>query len=368
MSSTEQAFVSAFARRNRNVDKPVESVARSSSGSSDRQGRAGAETRVVESTNVWVDPVADQVVRADAADNAVAKPHFEPERTKVDVDVARDVAALLASIQTIDTIQGTMPSSSTLQWVQATGIVTADEFVSTPSPEVAKSAAPVIAPIATNAHRPVANFQAAWEVDVFDVPKTVADLFFSEHLFQDLSDRMSDAVRGGMRTMLVTSAKPGEGRSSVAIGIALAAGSAGIRVALVDADLDEPTLADDLRLELEHGWLDTFRNGMSIKEIAVHAVEDAVTLIPLVGCDSSHPASADEVAQLIETLRDRFDLVVIDGPSGNSANLQPFAASMDSAIIVRDVKRTQARTVEDFANWLSRSGVQGVGLVENFAN
>ncbi|MGI9473985.1 MAG: cellulose synthase operon protein YhjQ/BcsQ [Rubripirellula sp.] len=211
-----------------------------------------------------------------------------------------------------------------------------------------------------------APFQAVWEVDVFDVPTPVADLFFEGTLFQQIAERMSEAVGSGLSSVLVTSTKAGEGRSSVAIGIAMAAAAAGIRVALVDADTDDPTLADDLRLDLQYGWVDTVRGGLPIKEVAVHAVEDGVTLIPLMPPSGRNAATAFEVVQLVELLKNKFELVIIDGPTAQSAHLHQCASIVDSAIIVRDLVRTDTLAINEFSYRLRESGVQGVGVVENF--
>ncbi len=225
-----------------------------------------------------------------------------------------------------------------------------------------------IDPPAARTNEPHSFFpiQAVWEVDVFDVPATVADLFFEGSLFQQIAQRMSDAVSSGLNSILVTSTKAGEGRSSVAIGLAMAAAAAGIRVALVDADTEDPTLADDLRLDLEYGWVDTVRGGLPIKEVAVHAVEDGVTLIPLMPPRGRTAATAFEVVQLAELLKTNFELVVIDGPAGNSPNIHQCASVADSAIIVRDASRTDTLAINEFSYRLRESGVQGVGIVENF--
>ncbi|MGB7325967.1 MAG: P-loop NTPase [Rubripirellula sp.] len=418
MSLTDQAFVKAFARRNRHSDKSSKTVTETKPAPIDEMT---LDQRVADTASMWIDPSEGVVARGDSAQAEIPRPHIEPAAntarpapakpaTAVDeapaptvarqetarqettrqettrkentaplsseTDTVDDIARLVASLQQIHTTYGSIDTSSDLAWDE-----TVDLQVSEPvAPKAAQVASPTlpeesehaVAPEPSQqldtppAKRVATPFQAAWEVDVFDVPKTVADLFFNESLFQDLTDRMGEAVHAGLRTMLVTSVNKGEGRSSVAIGMAMAAAASGARVALLDADIDDPTLADDLRLELEHGWLDTLRSGLSVKEVAVYAVEDAVTLIPLVGVNPQRPATADEVAQLVESLRERFDLVVIDGPAGDSVSLQPFATSIDSAIIVRDSLRTTSDDVESFASWLTRSGVQGVGMVENF--
>ncbi len=391
MSSTDQAFVKAFARRNRNSDHSVKVVTEVTPLPDDEMT---LDQKVADSATMWIDSSEGTVARGDAAHHGVSRPNVEPAKsdppvemcdpapmsdpapqveqieqpslTTSETETVDDIARLVASLQQVHNAFGSIDASSNSSHADVTSDMawneTAQELINDldslepfaePKPRQAVDEAPV-------------PFQAAWEVDVFDVPKTVADLFFGENLFQNLSDRMREAIDGGLRTMLITSVNTGEGRSSVAIGMAMSAAASGARVALLDADLDDPTLADDLRLDLEYGWLDTLRSGLSVKEVAVYAVEDAVTLIPLVGVDRKHAATADEVTQVIESLRQRFDLIVIDGPAGNSPSLQPFAATIDSAIIVRDSQRTPPKDVEDFAKRLTQAGVQGVGMVENF--
>ena len=244
-----------------------------------------------------------------------------------------------------------------------------DSVASTAAPSVEDPQEhPVYLPTEEESREPltIAPFQAVWEVDVFDVPTPVADLFFEGTLFQQIAERMSEAVGSGLSSVLVTSTKAGEGRSSVAIGIAMAAAATGIRVALVDADTDDPTLADDLRLELQYGWVDTVRGGLPIKEVAVHAVEDGVTLIPLMPPSGRNAATAFEVVQLVELLKDKFELVIIDGPTAQSAHIHQCASIVDSAIIVRDMARTDTLAINEFSYRLRESGVLGVGVVENF--
>lgn len=209
-------------------------------------------------------------------------------------------------------------------------------------------------------------FQAVWEVDVLDVPTVVADLFFEGALFQQIAERMSDAIMSGLHSVIVTSIQGGEGRSSVAIGLAMAAAASGRSVALVDANVECPKLGDELRLDLQYGWVDTIRAGLPIKEIAVHAVEDGVTLIPLMPPKGKNAATGHEVVQLLELLKDKFELIIVDGPTAQSTQIHHCASAVDSAIIVRDMQRTDTAAINEFSYRLRESGAQGVGVVENF--
>ena len=209
--------------------------------------------------------------------------------------------------------------------------------------------------------------QPAWLVDVFDVPSAVSELFFAANVWDDVGGRFASAVRGGLRSMLVTSTESGEGRSTTAIGLGLAIAAQGLKVALVDVDSSSPSLADDLRLDLEFGWVEALRGGLPIDEVAVHASEDQLTLIPQLPPTAAvaAPTSA-EVIQLLEMLDGRYDLLLLDGPAATSEAVYRLAPTVDSAVIVRDVTRVGGDAVNSLAYRLKESGVKGVGVVENF--
>lgn len=210
-----------------------------------------------------------------------------------------------------------------------------------------------------------AAFPAVWEVDHFDMPAIVTDLFLGGFVADDLAQRMSTAVDQGLRSVLVSSVRPGEGRSTVAIGIAMSIAAVGYRVALVDADGANPTLADDLRLDIEYGWVDAQRGGLPIEEVAVRSLGDGVTLIPLMPPNGDTSATADEISELIEPLKRCFDLVVIDGPAGASP-VSTGTRAFDTTLVVRDVTSTDGAEIEELSKQLRGRGVQGVGVIENF--
>jgi Mrp family chromosome partitioning ATPase len=87
-------------------------------------------------------------------------------------------------------------------------------------------------------------------------------------------------------------------------------------------------------------------------------------LIPLLpGADELSPASS-ELEQVVERLKQSFDLVIIDCGTAALAT----AGLCDSALIVRDVSRTDESEVETLVNDLRRNGLTGVGIVENFCH
>lgn len=206
---------------------------------------------------------------------------------------------------------------------------------------------------------------AAWEVDAFEIPHSVSELFFDEDFFRSIAEHMGQSIQEGLRSVLVTSVTAGEGRSTVAIGTAIAAAASGARIALVDVDVDSPGQADHLRLEIEMDWVDAVRNGEPLENAAIASIEDGVTLLPL-SDEQTAPVTPADFEQLIDRLQGCFDLVMFDGSMIRSWSAQQIAAAVDSSLIVRDVRSTSKSDIAIAANALRKKGVRGIGVVDNF--
>ncbi len=328
MSTTGQAFVKAFARREKPASQHSSKFAgMAATGLAADSISVARTSSQADSTRSRVLPSeGDPFIRVDIPDStALPQPSSHPVINRQPVDVA--------AMQHMHT---------------AYEPPTFDQRTD----EVASEASPLI---------------ASWEIDVFDVPQTVADLFFEEGLFNDLADRMQEANQGGLQTMLVTSLLVGEGRTTVAIGIAMTAAASGMKVALIDANFQHPTLADDFRLDLDFGWIDHIRDRVPLGETAVHAVEDNVTLFPLLAGRSTHQATAQECRDLVARLRSHFDLILIDGDIVDDLRSDLLSAEIESAIIVYDPNQSSEQAVMGKARALQSQGVSGIGCVENFA-
>jgi Mrp family chromosome partitioning ATPase len=224
-------------------------------------------------------------------------------------------------------------------------------------------------------------FTAVWEVDGFEFSDTVIALFGDVSLIKSIGFPLDRAVSEGLQTLLITSIEQGAGRTTVATGIAIAAATAGLRVALVDATMATApvsetqigsSLADALNLEIQYGWIEAVRGGISIAETAIHSIEDQLTVLPLVVPMAGLPPTSDEFARVVETLRQSFDLIVIDGPPCTEAAFRPLvshrpgAPSIDAAILVQDMRQASADQANRVMETLRRDGITGLGMVQNF--
>ncbi|MBW4578162.1 MAG: polysaccharide biosynthesis tyrosine autokinase [Tildeniella nuda ZEHNDER 1965/U140] len=125
----------------------------------------------------------------------------------------------------------------------------------------------------------------------------------------------------GLRSLVVTSALAGEGKSTIALGLAISAARLHQRVLLVDADLRRPSLHQQLDLPNDYG-LSTlltrqtpFRSHGDLQPL--HHYTDIPLSILTSGPMPADPAqllSAERMGDLMQALEQAYDLIIIDAP------------------------------------------------------
>lgn len=118
------------------------------------------------------------------------------------------------------------------------------------------------------------------------------------------------------RSILVTSTQASEGKSTTSVAVATGFAKLGKRVALVDADLRRPSLHRMLEGAPEHGLSDLLIGQRSVLDVATPIADEGFWLIasgPLPPNPTDLLSSA-RLGEVIRSLEDSFDLVVVDGP------------------------------------------------------
>lgn len=129
------------------------------------------------------------------------------------------------------------------------------------------------------------------------------------------------------RRLLVTSAAPSEGKTTVAVSIAISLAQGGQKVCIVDCDLRRPRLHRIFDRAGDIGLMNAILGEVTVDDIAKPTVVPNLYSVP---CGPIPPNSADVVASekfkhLLDELSLRFDRVVLDSP--------PVIAVTDSAIV-----------------------------------
>jgi succinoglycan biosynthesis transport protein ExoP len=161
------------------------------------------------------------------------------------------------------------------------------------------------------------------------------------------------------RLLLVTSPNRGDGKSTVAANLAIAAAHAGRRTLLLDADFRRPIqhLVFDVQGNL--GVADVVLDGFGIDQVVRPTDVRGLFLLPA-GALAGNPVEligGRPFAELLAGLEERFDLVVIDAPPLlATGDARVLAAHADGAIVVLRAERSTRQAAR-----LACERVLGVG-------
>ena len=142
---------------------------------------------------------------------------------------------------------------------------------------------------------------------------------------------------GAYRSIAITSAAGGDGKSTTAANLAVVAAQAGRRVCLVDADLRRPILHEVFGLSNVDGLAAALEHGTPLHAVAQPSdIENLSVVVAGRGADEAFhdlvtPRRLDRVLRASEA---EFDLVIFDSPPVMVADALEVAAVCDGVILV----------------------------------
>jgi len=172
------------------------------------------------------------------------------------------------------------------------------------------------------------------------------------------------------KAFVVTSSVPGEGKSTTSVNIASVIAASGSRVCLVEADLRKPSLAGYLDLEDGVGFTTVLAGQASLDDAIQRWGADGLDVL-LSGAVPPNPSEllgSGRSLALLEALRSRYDVVIIDSPP-----LMPvtdaaiLAQHFGGAILVVGCGRVEVRELRRSIDALEASGSAILGAVANLA-
>ena len=171
------------------------------------------------------------------------------------------------------------------------------------------------------------------------------------------------------QVVLVTSANVSEGKSTTAANYALALADAGKTVALVDSDMRRPSLHLPFKLGNSVGLSSALLMDASLDGDTLHATSRRGLFLMTSGPLPPNPAELldwqgfDEV---LEGLKDIFDVVVLDSPPVLAvADARILASKSDATILVVDSGRTRTAAVRRALQALANANANVLGVVLN---
>ena len=176
-----------------------------------------------------------------------------------------------------------------------------------------------------------------------------------------------------LKTLLVTSTMPGEGKSWVSSNLAITFAQAGKRVALVDADMRKGRLHTVENIPGLSNYLSGIDEvGKTNKEGIVHYVKPTtIDNLFLITCGNIPPNPSELLASektlaMIDKLKDIFDIVILDGTPGLIVtDALILSRIVDSTIIVTSHKSTKKDSLEKVKKDIENVGGKIAGVVIN---
>lgn len=183
---------------------------------------------------------------------------------------------------------------------------------------------------------------------------------------------MKEMEQNNYKTLMVTSSVPGEGKTTIAVNLAIAIAKQGKKVILVDADPRNPSVTEVMRT-IKHGntcLRDVLKKAVSLDDALTDVTVENGQLKVLFG-DKPRPQDAKLLGTkgmqaLLKELSEKADIVILDtAPSELLADAPALAKYMDAALYVVKCDYAKVRQIRAGIQALDMSGVNILGFAFN---
>ncbi|MGH9720014.1 MAG: GumC family protein [Bryobacteraceae bacterium] len=174
-----------------------------------------------------------------------------------------------------------------------------------------------------------------------------------------------------LRSLLITSACPGEGKSTIAMQLAIAHAGQNRKTLLIDGDLRRPSVHRKFGISAAQGLSNVVLSDVAWQDVLVkqeqHPELDILTAGPVTRRSSDLLERC--LLQILEEASLTYDLVILDGPPllGFAESLH-MATAVDGVVVIGRAGQTSRQAVGSALGTLTRLRANVVGLVLNGVN
>lgn len=176
------------------------------------------------------------------------------------------------------------------------------------------------------------------------------------------------AVDEEVRSIMVTSTGPGEGKSTTAANLAVVFAQQGKRVLLIDADLRKPTVHYTFRVQNIHGLTSVLLKNNSLQEAVTMSEVDQLDILTS-GPIPPNPAellSSRSMEELLKEAHSLYDIIIVDSPPLLAvADAQILANHVDASIMVVASGKTEREAAIKGKEALAAAKSKLLGVVLN---
>lgn len=172
-----------------------------------------------------------------------------------------------------------------------------------------------------------------------------------------------------LKVITLTSAQPGEGKSTTSTNLAISFAKAGFRTLLIDADTRNSVMSGTFKSNERYQGLTSFLSGNAeLSDVICDTSIDNLMILPA-GQVPPNPTSLiqnDNFKSMIETVRGLYDYVIIDTPPlGLVIDAAILAHHSDASLLVVKAGADKRRTITKLKEQLEQSGSVFLGVILN---
>ena len=172
-----------------------------------------------------------------------------------------------------------------------------------------------------------------------------------------------------IRSIVISSALPGDGKSTVASNLAQVATAMGQRVLVVDVDLRKPQVHDRMQVSNECGLSNLIANDLPLK-LAVQQPNPSQMLFVLtagqIPPDPTKLLASKKMQTLMDTFERCFDLVIYDAPPATGlADVSLIGQQTDGLVLITRMGKTDRTVLSQTVETLKLAQITTLGIVAN---
>ena len=172
----------------------------------------------------------------------------------------------------------------------------------------------------------------------------------------------------GARVIVITSGKGGVGKTTTTANIGAALADKGYKVLLIDTDIGLRNLDVVMGLEnrIVYDLIDVIEGRCRISQALIKDKRcQNLVLLPAAQIRDKNDVSTEQMKELIYSLKESFDYILIDCPAGIEQGFKNAIAAADEAIVVTTPEVSATRDADRIIGLLEAAGIKNPRLVIN---
>lgn len=169
------------------------------------------------------------------------------------------------------------------------------------------------------------------------------------------------------KTILITSPMQGNGKTTIAVNLAISLAMSGQKTILVDSDLRRPAVHAAFGVDKSPGLSDIIRSKKKPAEVVRSMDGTRVDVITAgnVPSNVTEVVGSKRIAEILGGLKDDFETIIVDAPPLVISDSYNLASKVDGVVLVLEPGQTREEQARVIKEQLNRAGARVIGVVFN---